>query len=466
MVNNFNEYMLDLIVEAVINKETTLMFSQRFKRILNKMEHPIADKLKYDSSNYDINFKFTYIDLDENGDDLVSFISVPKAAEHIADLFNLDTSKDVEVSRYYFFRQNTPDSPVYLKNRVSTSIGRLINKLYSKEFEASGQPGFDIESFTTLFKSYRKKKNGEFDLVKGGNISYWYHEDNYSDDADDDTSLGNSCMKYSDCEDYVQFYDLNPDKVSLLILKDIEEPDKIIGRALIWNLTEPKGRIFMDRIYVVDYVDEQLFKNYAIEKGWLYKKKQTYSNSEVIDPTGKCDEDTLLVVEGMKRNQFYPYMDSLNYYSSDLEILSNKEKFFDDYEYEDFYGDRYKKEKGITCHDLQNDGGGPGTMWSDYYKDYFICDDLTYCELGHQERRMDDTVFIPYYNEYATQEFFKHDIVKCDYYNEDEKDNRFVLKKDAIYLDLYDEYMTPNYEWEDLFVKDKEHKFIKKNNNN
>jgi len=423
---------------------------------------PIAQKLKFDSSNFDVSFKITYIDLDDNGDDLVSFITVPKAAELIAKKLNIDTtSEDIEISRYNLFRENDTDSDVYKKNRVSTTIGRFINKLYPNEFTASGKPGEDIESFTTLFKSFRKKKNGEFEIVQGSNISYWYYEDNYSDDADDDTSLGNSCMKYGDCEEFLEFYDKNIAKVSLLILKEASE-NKITGRALIWNLTEPKDRIFMDRIYVTDHVDEQLFKNYAIEKGWLYKERQSYSYQQIVDPLGKCDRNETLVVKDMKRHKYFPYMDSLHYYSSDFQILSNKESYFENYKYKEFLGDRYIDDIGITCYDLQNDQGGPDTTYNEYYDDYFIDDDLTYCELGHEERRMEDTVNIRYYQEYATKEFFEEEMVKCDYYNKDEKDMRIVKTEDAIYLDLYDEYMTHSYKWEKLFVEDDEHEYIKK----
>lgn len=444
MLKSFEDYMVDLLVESVKNKETYLILSPSFSKILTKIDHPISDKLLDDSNSEDTSFKITYINIDSSGDDKVSFISVPKASELLDNRygFNGDVPNDA------FRNFNYPDREVYTKNRMVTSVGKLITKLYGKLYPPSGKPGEDIESFTTLYKSFRNETT-TFELVSGLDINYWYLEDNYSDEAtDDDTILGNSCMKYESCQEFIDFYSKNPDNVSLLILKDPDDNTKIIGRSLVWKLDIPENRIFMDRIYTVNYEDIQLFKNYAIEHGWLYKEKQSYEYHEILDPLNKVNKNVEMVVNNMSRNEYYPYMDTLQYYNSDVEILSNSITAF------------RKINVNLNINTLRDTDGDPSTIYSEHYDDYFIIDDLIYCEFGDDNRKMTDCVDLPYYDQYATKEYFDDNIVKCEYHNNN--DDIYLDKSDAIYLDIYDQYMSPNYEWKKLFIENDDHFYIKK----
>jgi hypothetical protein len=47
----------------------------------------------------------------------------------------------------------------------------------------------------------------------------------------------------------------------LIIIKSLDDPEKIIGRAILW--TDSKDRKFMDRIYVIDHPNVVLFIEYA-----------------------------------------------------------------------------------------------------------------------------------------------------------------------------------------------------------
>ena len=68
-------------------------------------------------------------------------------------------------------------------------------------------------------------------------------------------------------------YCKNPEKCKLLIL--LNEEEKLMGRALIWvGMRKPTGRVYMDRIYVVNDADIKLYIDYAIENNWLYKAVQ------------------------------------------------------------------------------------------------------------------------------------------------------------------------------------------------
>ena len=69
-----------------------------------------------------------------------------------------------------------------------------------------------------------------FKIVKGYDIIKYFDEKNYSYNAVLGTRLGDSCMRYSFCKDYIEFYAINEDNVSLLILM---ENDKIKG-SMYW----------------------------------------------------------------------------------------------------------------------------------------------------------------------------------------------------------------------------------------
>lgn len=450
MVNKFDDYMLDIIVESIGNKESPLLLSSSMKKLLNKIDHPISKKLLFDEYSKEEIFKMTYVDIDLSGKDMVSFILVPKAAEIINKSYY--NRENYQIPYWQYSSSNHEDSMVYSRNRVVTTIGRFINKLYPNMFIASGKPGEDIESFTTLFKTYRTTV-ANFELVNGDKISYWYHEENYSEDADDDTTLGNSCMKDEECQYYIEFYDMNKNNVSLLILKDPNDDSKIIGRALVWNLTEPKNRKFMDRIYTVMYEDIQLFKNYAIEKGWLYKKKQSYSDPEIIDPTNKEKENVVMVVRNMIPHEKYPYMDTMKYYNSVEMVISNSEFYVSNV-------NTLPDGDPINVNCLDDSWGGPETLYLN--GTYYIKDDLIECDYSNDEsyELPDNAVYLPYYSSYASKEFFEENVAKCKYHNSE--DDEYIIDDDATYLEHYNEYMSPDYDWERLFVEDIDGQLIKK----
>ena len=80
-----------------------------------------------------------------------------------------------------------------------------------------------------------------------------------------------------------KIYTENPDVCKMLILI---EDDKLIGRALVWKLSSIKiygkdpvqDSWFMDRQYTIKDSDVEKFRNYAKEKGWIYKS----SNKTVL----------------------------------------------------------------------------------------------------------------------------------------------------------------------------------------
>ncbi len=171
----------------------------------------------------------------------------------------------------------------------------------------------DIEKFVNEYVSYVKySKADETSIikeVKGEDIRKWYNRENYQSDIG---KLGNSCMSHEDCGEYFDIYTNNTDSVSLLILNN--KNDKLVGRALLWKLDS--GEFFMDRVYTSNDSDDNIFINYAIEKGYLYRNTPSsgfkyFINSKEIDP------GTISVTLDEAYFDSYPFMDTLCYLNGD-----------------------------------------------------------------------------------------------------------------------------------------------------
>jgi len=202
-----------------------------------------------------------------------------------------------------------------------TRIGRLSQRILSKvDKKYSPQ---EVEEFVNKFKSkveISRNKHLLFELVKGDDIAYWYLEDRYSSGSG---PLQGSCMRYSGCQSYFDIYTQNEDKVSLLILKDEDNSEKISGRAIVWKLDD--GKTFMDRIYYTKEEEVELFKSYAREKGWLYKSKQNMTPNEEIESEEGVSSKIQLKVSLEVDFEYFPYMDTMRYlYYHKPGFLSNQ----------------------------------------------------------------------------------------------------------------------------------------------
>ena len=426
-VNNYNDYMIDLILEAAVNGEATLVFSPSFKSILNDIDHPISYKLL--SENQEEGYKVTYIDLIDGGLDKVSFITAPKAAEVINKYKNRD--KDYLISRDNYTRIFVDQelmNKVFTTNRSATTIGKLVSKLFPKAFPVGGKPGEDIQSFVDMFKSKRDIKN--IRLVQGSDIVYWYNVDHYL--KVNSGSLGNSCMKYEECQEFVQFYADNSKKVQLLIMTEEDEngEEKLRGRALVWNLSKPSGRIFMDRIYTNCVYDEMAFKAYAKKEGWLYKLNQNSGeNDYIIDSKNDNKEYITFEVKDIHKSstEYYPYMDTLKYFFPELNILTNNT--------DNMPGKYWELES------TEGDYVQSGSIFIE--GEWYDEDDLIYCILGEEYRLPEDAVFLSFYQQYATEEWAKIFTIEVDYYDNDTYfDENGNLRKTRDIVHFFDSKQT------------------------
>lgn len=193
---------------------------------------------------------------------------------------------------------------VFKTSRQEVRIGRAIRTiLNSKGFNYTDQ---EIETFVNKFRGIISVMNdifSRFEIVEGDDLVFWYNRENYENQ---NGSLGTSCQAVGRA-DWLEIYSDNPDTVKLLILKSFENPDKIIGRALLWYLVNDK--ILMDRIYTNKDSDRNVFKEYARNRDFIIR------------------EDTNDVwVAQIKSGGYdaYPSIDTMNYWDPDTGKISNQ----------------------------------------------------------------------------------------------------------------------------------------------
>ena len=242
---------------------------------------------------------------------------------------------------------------LYTTNRNPIRIGRLVNSLMSV-VKKPVTPS-EVEQFSNAYKSAYDMMNDaflKFDIVSGYDIAKWYYEGTYDTD---DSTLGSSCMRYEECENYFGIYTENSDVVKLVILyadregsiKDGKYKSSVIkGRALLWKTNQ--GDMFMDRIYTNNDSDIELFKQFAEKNGWWCKKVQNSSSNFTAQKGTAFKDPTYTVDLKWADHEYYPYVDTLSFLrlneidSRDASgVLSNNpEAIGASYELRDTEGDR------------------------------------------------------------------------------------------------------------------------------
>ena len=355
----------DFILEKniMLLNESVIQYSEKFQELLGLIDSPIAKKL-LELYKEDMDVKSNWFDIGKDADSL-SFLVDAKAQRmetenkrvrvtipsplisyyysetlnelgfvrsklHIPELNEIgeikaETTRMGERILLLYFDEpgdkqcvikanfTKPDDSIFWnKNRQEIRVGRGIRALLTAlkiDFNDA-----QIEDFVNKYKAafeIVKDAFRNFEVVKGNKIAELYHYDNYLEP--DTGDLGNSCMKRKPSW-YFGIYTQNSSVCSLLVLKSSIDPTKIVGRALVWNLSEP-DIIFMDRVYTNKPSQVELFREYAKSKGWYYKKKNDNSSSpETISPQGETKVwDELRVRIKALAYTGYPYVDTLKY---------------------------------------------------------------------------------------------------------------------------------------------------------
>jgi len=155
------------------------------------------------------------------------------------------------------------------KGRVKIKYGSFINKVFKNV------PPKDVEKFSSLVKSIVDQPDHTFRVVSGDDIRSYYHGSHH---ASSRGSLGVSCMRHDNCQDYFNIYCTSPE-IKMVIMFDLS--NRILARAILWHLDEKNGLDgefkFMDRIYSTKDDQFHLFHEWAKKNGYTYKERQSWN---------------------------------------------------------------------------------------------------------------------------------------------------------------------------------------------
>ena len=226
-------------------------------------------------------------DSDNLVDDFVNYISI--------------SNDDKTKISYLTKERQTQVSDVWdSKRRFMIKPGAFIKKVFRNYSDK------EIEKFSTLFRNQQSKNLFDFKIVRGSHILNYYSQDSYLKETG---SLGSSCMKYDQCQDWFGLYTENTSTISMLVL--VDSKDRLVGRSLLWETPDAK---IMDRIYTID--DENFsffFKKWADENGFLYKREQKWNNTMTFESNGKSQILKIGITLDYVYHDNYPYLDTFKF---------------------------------------------------------------------------------------------------------------------------------------------------------
>lgn len=388
-----------------------LYLSRRFIEIMNiihkRSSNSIANKflnliVNIDKGLCKDKFSVSFIDVVDGKEDTISYIVSTKAKKII--------------DRYSSMKKEQEGINIcWLSDRQEQKIGRLINRLFPKEFNNK-----EIEDFVKEYKAAiaSDKISDKFELIKGKDISKYYYSGSYNRESSGE--LQRSCMRYDHNEPFFKIYEENPDKMNMLILKD--PVGNIYGRSNIWYLDEPSGKIFMDRIYTTYDWQIKLFIDYAIKNNFIYKSRQIYGGSVVpLIENGEKKKMTISVNLKPKSYKYYPYIDTMQFYNPKTGLLTSDTTKFEDKDFITLIlanGEYYMPSEGYKIDYL-------GRIVHPYY--------VRWSKFDNVYVHVNDAIALNYRDDYVTPEhefirmgnniYLKEDMEK------DEKTGEYILKK-------------------------------------
>lgn len=216
---------------------------------------------------------------------------------------------------------------------TTMKIGKAIKKIM--EMTSLTYDDNTIKSLTTM--ASMSVSDLTMVVVSGEDIRHHYNYENHSS-LFALGSLGSSCMRYEECQDYLDVY---VDHAKMLVCLDPE--GNTVGRAILWdNVTVSGWRNFdtseesekyrdlqtiklVDRIYSDEKVHSLFFK-WAKENGYFRKRYQAYtSETEFVSPTGGECMAYLEIDVTLDKYYSVPYIDTFAW--SDDEKSTNIQGF-------------------------------------------------------------------------------------------------------------------------------------------
>lgn len=315
MIKGYNGFLLQQLKKELFSLNEDMLYASselivklkkmsKMDGVVGEIATAIVDTIEDEDWLEDDDTKQNFFDLTDK-DDTVSFLQANKVPKE------WDADDD-------------PSLPYNTSGRNEMKIGRVIRALL-KISEISDRIDSDVkdkdyEQFVNAFKSLKVDTTREFRLVNGEDIHKYYQMKNYYSSHG---ALGGSCMA-DEGKSTFKVYTENPRKVQLLIL--IDSNGKVHGRSLVWKLKESpcEAKYFMDRVYTNADSDVLKFKQFAEEKGFLYKQK---NNSYIEDNIKFMYKGKPLMGEIKVKldGDFssYPFIDTLCFLSKKMGDLSN-----------------------------------------------------------------------------------------------------------------------------------------------
>ena len=264
------------------------------------------------------------------------------------------------------------------KQRYHTSVGKIVRRLFGDTYSDR-----DITAFAEAYATLITVSNPlyDFSIIEGDAIKDAYYYENYVAQTG---SLGNSCMRHRQCQQYFDIYTKFPDKVKMAVLK---RGNKIAARSIMWNIN---GKFMFDRIYFTTNETQNLLKNTLEAAGYstLYCVGGLYSMEMDLDGITK-----------------FPYLDTLCNYDVARKVLTNgpidglryelRNTSGDAYHYNNHGGDE-DEDNNYDCSCCGNIVHYDNTIYVErgHYHDQRVCEDCAiYSEsTGEYHTVEDDTV--------------------------------------------------------------------------
>lgn len=389
---------LDFILESVVAGKMRLYYSEAFREILKRIynKSDIARLLLNAENSNQIADIYTLIDVTDKNDK-ISLIQVNKITR---------VHKELENGEEIPYNLRQKDSSFWNSSRNEMSVGRWAKRIITDVYHSTATNP-ELEKFVNLYKSaFDFDTFSNFELVTGEDIRKYYLYTNYYKESG---QLGNSCMRYKECQRFLDIYVKNPEVCSLLILKSEEDPNKIIGRSLIWKTN--KG-LYQDRIYTIQDSDIYSFREWAEKNSCVYRFDNLRGELEVQ--------------LGDYEYEKYPYMDTFICYNPKTKILSSDEEMWPEY---GFY----------QLRDTNGNYTSFDVVWSDYQNDYVAKDQAIYCEISKDWIPVDDAIYLEYKDTYVSPNVAFYSEYNSSYYLENDvvfsnKMNIYLPKHDAVKL--------------------------------
>lgn len=405
---------IDFILEAVSRNEMRLHYSDEFRKLLTKVSNKMdwAKVILAAEDSNQISDIYTLIDVTDKND-TISFIQVNRILRA-----EPETKKYPDSDVYFLPRSitNNKSNDFWNKGRTEIGIGRWVRRVIF-DLHKSSISDSEIEKFVNQYKSIFDGEDTKLELVSGEEIRKYYLQTNYESIRG---HLGNSCMRYPNCQPYLDIYVKNPDVCQLLILRSDEDPEKIKGRALLWKIKIPENykngyqtyndEYYLDRVYTINDSDRQLFQDWAEEKNIKHFNSNLGYNWRIFIQLGDYDY------------KYYPYMDTLKVYNRSTKVLSNDEDLW----------------PGSGFIRIEETGGGytsDDVVWSNYSDEYISRENAVYCENVDDYLHSEDAVFLAYKDIYV---YPGEDVVYSEYHCE------YFLVDDCVYSEMMQDNLYPD----------------------